>query len=426
MAMRRTISRSGWLCLIVAGVGIAYVNFIRPSRAVEPSAGHGEHHHSGHPDGKQSNGDPSGGSDGKDEEEMDMPGMPGMKMPRGGAKAEPAKVPGYTIVAIAPERLQLIGVRIGKVERDRLVMAIRAVGIIEPDQTRLVRVQTRINGWVTKVFVNFLGQKVKEGEPLLEIYSPELVTTQQEYLIARPRQGATDSQRSLGLSNRRRLELWGVPADEIDELEKSGKVRDTLMLRSPIGGTVLERNLLQGSYIEPSDVLYKIADLSTVWLQAKIYENELPHVEVGQPVRVRLQSRPESEIEGRVKFIEPVVQEKTRTINVRVEIANPDDMLKPGMFADLEMTHDMGDGLLVPTSAVMRTGERSIAFRVLSEGKFEPVEVKLGGRFGDRFEILDGLAEGDQVVVSAGFLIDSESRLKATASGGGGGHKHGG
>jgi Cu(I)/Ag(I) efflux system membrane fusion protein len=425
--MRTTISRAGWLCLVLACIGIVYTIVNRSSRAVEQTAGHSAHQHAGDPEAKQPNAGAGGGSADKadEEEEMDMPGMPGMKMPRGGAKAEPAKVPGYTIVSVAPERQQLIGVRIGKVERDRLVMAIRAVGIIEPDQTRLVRVQSHINGWVTKVFVNFLGQKVKEGEPLLEIYSPELVATQQEYLIARSRQ-AVDLRPKLAESGRRRLELYGVPGDEIDELEKTGKVHDTLMLRSPISGTVLERNLLQGSYIEPSVVLYKIADLSTLWLQAKIYENELPHVEVGQPVRVRLGSQADREIEGHVKFIEPFVQEKTRTINVRVEIANPDDTLKPGMFADLQMSHDMGAGLLVPSSAVMRTGDRSIAFRVLSDGKFEPVEVKLGGRFGNRFEILEGLEEGDQVVISAGFLIDSESRLKATTSGSAGGHKHGG
>ncbi len=358
-------------------------------------------------------------------EDVDMPGMPGMKMPGGAAKSEPAKLPGYTIVSVAPERQQLIGVRTGRVERDHLVMSIRAVGIIEPDQTRLVQIQTRMNGWVTKVFVNFVGQNVKEGDPLLEIYSPELLSSQQEYLIARARSGTPESQK-LRESARRRLELLGVPADEISELEKTGNVHDTLMLRSPISGTVLERDLIQGSYIDPKVVLYRLADLSVVWLQAKVYENELPHVEVGQPVRVRLQSRPESALEGRIKFIEPFVQEKTRTINVRVEIPNEEGTLKPGMYADLQMNHDMGEGLLVPTSAIVRTGERSIAFRVLPDDRFEPVEVTLGGRFENRFEILEGLAEGDQVVVSAGFLIDSESRLQATATAGHAGHKHGG
>ena len=359
------------------------------------------------------------------DEDVDMPDMPGMKMPGGGVKSEPAKLPGYSIVSVAPERQQLIGVRIGRVERDHLVMSIRAVGIIEPDQTRLVRIQTRMKGWVTKVFVNFVGQKIQKGDPLLEIYSPELFSAQEEYLISLSRSGATDSLK-LRESVRRRLELLGVPADEISELEKTGKGRDALMLRSPISGTVLERDLIQGSYIEPNVVLYRIADLSVVWLQAKVYENELPHIEVGQPVRVRLQSRPDSELEGRIKFVEPFVQEKTRTINVRVEIPNDDGTLKPGMYADLQLSHQMGEGLLVPTSAIVRTGERAVAFRVLADDRFEPVEVTLGGRFGDRFEILEGLEEGDQVVISAGFLIDSESRLKATAAGGQAGHKHGG
>ena len=162
-----------------------------------------------------------------------------------------------------------------------------------------------------------------------------------------------------------------------------------------------------------------------VWLQAKIYEFELPHIEIGQPVEVTLQSEPNQPFQGKVTFVEPVVQEATRTVKVRVEIDNLQELLKPGMYADLKIEHDMGEGLLIPESAVLRTGERAICFRSLPEGRFEPVEVKLGGRFGDRFEVLSGLSEGDKIVVSAGFLIDSESRLKATTSGAAGGHQHG-
>jgi Cu(I)/Ag(I) efflux system membrane fusion protein len=163
-----------------------------------------------------------------------------------------------------------------------------------------------------------------------------------------------------------------------------------------------------------------------VWLQAKIYEFEIPHIEIGQPVEVTVQSEPNQPFQGKVAFVEPVVQEATRTIKVRVAIDNSAGLLKPGTYADLKIEHDMGEGLLVPDSAVMRTGERAICFRSLPEGRFEPVEVKLGGRFDDRFEVLSGLKEGDDIVVSAGFLIDSESRLKATTSGAAGGHKHGG
>lgn len=355
--------------------------------------------------------------------------MPGMEMPETAeAKtgAEPSKIPGYSMVTIAPERQQLIGVRVGEVKREKLLMSIRAVGIIEPDQTRLARIQTRVSGWVTKVYVDYVGQPVQKGDPLLEIYSPDLLSTQQEYLIAlsRPGAGGASGSEILAEASLRRLTLYGVAPEEIKELQRTQKPRDTLLLRSPIKGRVLERNVFEGSYVEPAAELYKIADLTVVWLQAKIYEFEVPHIEIGQPVDVTVQSDPNKVFEGRVAFVEPVVQEATRTVKVRVEIDNPQELLKPGTYADLKIEHGMGEGLVVPDSAVMRTGERTICFRALPEGRFEPVEVKLGGHFGDRFEILSGLEEGDEIVVSAGFLIDSESRLKATSSGGGG-HQHG-
>jgi Cu(I)/Ag(I) efflux system membrane fusion protein len=339
---------------------------------------------------------------------------------------EPSQVPGHAIVTITPERQQLIGVRKGKVVRDELVMSIRAVGIIEPDQMKLARVQTRTKGWVTKVFVNFVGQNVRKGDPLVEIYSPDLLETQQEYLIAlkHPQKSdLTGTETTLAHSALRRLELLGVPADEIEELEKTRKARDTLTLRSPVDGRVLDRNVLEGSYVEPASELYRIADLSVVWLQAKLYEYEIPHIQVDQQATVTLLAEPNEELHGRVSFVEPVVQEMTRTVKVRVEIDNPKDLLKPGMYADLKIEHRMGEGLLIPESAVLRTGERDLAFLALAEGRFKPIELKLGSRFGNRWEVLGGLEEGDEVVTSAGFLIDSESRLKSTASGGG--HKHG-
>lgn len=349
--------------------------------------------------------------------------MPGMSM----VSAERSKVPGHAIVTISPDRQQMIGVRKGKVVRDDLMMSIRAVGIIEPDQMKLKRVQTRVKGWVTKVFVNFVGQDVRKGDPLVEIYSPNLLETQQEYLIAlkhpeKAEQAVMES--SLAASALRRLKLLDVPDDEIRELERTRKARDTLVLRSAIDGRVLDRNVLEGNYVEPAMELYRIADLSVVWLQAKIYEYELPHVAVGQQATVTLLAEPDSEFRGRVSFVEPVAQEVTRTVKVRVEIENPTDEVKPGMYADLRIEHSMGAGLVIPDSAVLRTGERDLAFRALPAGRFEPVEVKLGARFGDRWEVREGLKEGDEIVISAGFLIDSESRLKSTASGGG--HKHGG
>jgi Cu(I)/Ag(I) efflux system membrane fusion protein len=346
-------------------------------------------------------------------------GHGGMSMPQVGG-GEPSKILGYSVVQISPERQQLIGVRAGRVKKDRLLMSIRAVGIIEPDQTRLARLHTRVSGWVTKVHVNFVGQNVEKGDALLEIYSPDLLTTQEEYLIA-----LQGGQQALADLARRRLELWGVPPDEVRQLEKTRKARETLTLRSPIRGRVLERNVLEGTRVEPALELYRIADLAVVWLQAKVYEYELPHIEIGQPVRIVLASQPETEIRGKVSFVEPVLQEATRTVKVRVPMDNLKDEFKPGMYADLVIEHDMGEGLLVPESALLRTGLRNLAFRVLPGNRFEPVEVTLGPQFQERFQVLAGLSEGDEIVTSAGFLIDAESRLKSATSAMGG-HQHGG
>jgi membrane fusion protein, copper/silver efflux system len=351
-------------------------------------------------------------------------GHAGMDM--GGTPNESKQVDGYTLVDVSPLKQQLIGVRVGTVAEDRLLMFIRTVGILEPDQTRLGRIHTRIKGWVTKTYVNFIGETVDKNQPLIEVYSPELLTAQEEYLIARTgveRPGLGRGERELMESVRRRLELWGVSQAEMLELERTKKARDTLVLRSPLRGQVLQRHVVDGSYVEPDMELYQIADLSVLWLQARIYEYELPHVEIGQSVRVTLPSQPGEEFHGRVSFIEPVLQQETRTVKVRVEVDNAQSRLKPGMYADLWIDHDMGKGLLVPESAVLRTGERAIAFRALGEGRFEPVDVKLGSRFGERFQVLGGLKAGDEVVVSGNFLIDSESRLKA-ATGTMGHHHH--
>src|SRR6516162_6279613 len=358
-----------------------------------------------------------------------MAGMPGHEG-HGGmqvGKSEPAKIEGYTVVTITPEKQQLIGVRTGKVQKGKLLMSIRAVGIVEPDQMRLARQHTRISGWVTKVYVNFIGQSVKEGDPLLDIYSPDLLATQNEYLIAYnawEAGGKTDQQWRVVESTRQRLELWKVSKEDIKKLEKTKKARDTLTLRAEITGTVLQRNVLKGSQVDPTTELYRIADLSKVWVQARIYEYELPHVELKTPVEIRFLSEPDTVVKSRVEFVEPFLQETTRTVKVRVPIENPKNLYKPGMYADLKITHDMGTGLLVPESALLRTGDRDLAFRVLGGGRFEPVEVKLGGRFEDRYEVLAGLADGDEIVTSATFLIDAESRLKAAVSGMGG-HQHG-
>lgn len=348
-----------------------------------------------------------------------------------GSMGEPSGVPGQAEVTLPGEVRQRIGVTVGRVEKAPLRMTVRTVGIVRPDETKVAHIHLRTEGWVHELSVGYTGQPVEKGDPLLSIYSPSFLTAQEEYLTAR--RGKQDGLARLA---RQRLELWGVPSEEIDELDRAGKSQTYLTLRSPIGGTVLEKNAFVGQYVKPETELYTVADLSTVWVQARVYEYELPHVTEGMPARVDLPALPGRGFAGKVVFIQPTVGEKTRTAQVRVELPNPDGVLKPGMFAHATVEHDMGSGLLVPASAVLRTGERDVAYRVVSEGRYAPVVVQVGPlRFGDRFQVLDGLKEGESVVTSGNFLIDSESRLR----GGGGmmnmpgmdmggmkGHDHGG
>jgi Cu(I)/Ag(I) efflux system membrane fusion protein len=325
-------------------------------------------------------------------------------------------------VSIAPEVQQRIGVTLGTIQEAALAMTIRTVGIVRPDETKVAHIHLKTEGWVEKLFVSFTGQKVKAGEPMLSIYSPAFFAAQREYLSAlRAAKSSLDKlgdQQIIEESARRRLELWDIPRETIEALGNTGQPGKSLTLRSPISGTVLEKKAFEGQYVMTQEELYVVADLSTVWVQAKVFEYELPHVAIGMPVTVTLPSLPMRQFAGKVVFIDPVVDEMSRTVQVRVELPNPDSQFKPGMFARISITHAMGTGLTIPTSAVIRTGERDIAFRAVSASRFVPVHVKISPlRFEDRFQVLDGLKAGDQVVTSANFLIDSESRLRA---GGGG------
>jgi Cu(I)/Ag(I) efflux system membrane fusion protein len=326
--------------------------------------------------------------------------------------------PGFAEVSIAQEVQQRIGVTLGKATQTPLTMVIRTVGIVRPDETRLAHIHLKTEGWVEKLLVSFTGQEVKAGDPMLSIYSPAFFAAQRELLSALRStksglDGMADQQVVLEAA-RRRLELWDVPEDAIKALETSGKPGKSLILRSPISGTVLEKKAFEGQYVMPQGELYVVADLSTVWMQGKVFEYELPHVEIGMPVAITLPSLPTQQLTGKVVFIDPVVDEMTRSVQVRVELPNPDGKLKPGMFGHILISHAMGSGLTVPASAVIRTGERDIVFRAVSADRFLPVQVKISPlRFEDRFQILEGLKAGDEVVTSANFLLDSESQLQA-------------
>ena len=342
------------------------------------------------------------------------------------ATASAAPVPGLTTVAITAETRQRMGLKLGTVEKRAMTGAVRTSARIVANETRQHRVTTKIEGWVDKLFVATTGQAIKKGYPLLTLYSPDLVSAQAEYLIALD--GVkTHGGESLLAASRRRFELWDISEEQIDQLEKSGKAEKYLTLYAPASGWVTERMVLAGQKIMPGEPLMVISDLTEIWADADIYQSDLPHVKVGMPVEVTLPYWPGQVFTGQVSFITPTLNPMTRTLNARLEIHNPDLLLKPEMYATAILKLEHGEKLAVPTSAVLFTGTRNVAFRDVGDGHLAPAELKLGARSGDYYEVLEGLNEGDKVVVSANFLVDSESSMKAAVEslmkGGGGGAK---
>ena len=326
-----------------------------------------------------------------------------------------ADVAGRTSITVPAALQQRIGVTTGLVEKGPLAMEIRAVGIVQADETKVAHIHIRTDGWVDKIFVGYVGQKVKKNDPLLSIYSPQFYLAEQEYVIFG---GFGEDQKSNAESSLTKLRQWDVPPEEIKRLKETRTPGTSLVLRSLIDGTVLTKSAFQGQYITSMNDLYVVADLSVVWVQAKIFEYELPHITLGQKTVITLDALPGQEFTGNVQFIAPVVDEISRTVEVRVELKNNDGLFKPGMFGQIKIGHAMGEGLLVSSSAIIRTGSRNIAFRVDANDRFVPVDVDISPlMFEGRFQVLKGLAAGDRVVTSANFLIDSESRLQA---GGGG------
>ncbi len=331
-------------------------------------------------------------------------------------------IEGLATVKITPERQQLIGVRTGTVEYKPLKKVIRTVGKVDYDERRLAYVNTKVGGWIEKLFVDYTGQLVKKGQPLLSIYSPELVSTQQEYLLAlkakkyledSPFKEIASGGDSLLRSTKRRLLLWDITERQIRELERSGKPRKTMTINSPIDGFVVHKTALEGKYANPGENLYRIANLSTVWVYADIYEYEIPLIEVGQEATVTFSYYPGEAFTGRVIYIYPYLEKKTRTVKVRIEFNNPGFRLKPEMYANVELSIDLGERLAIPESAVLDSGKRQIVFVDRGEGYFQPREVKLGQKVENYYVVLDGLSAGERVVTSANFLIDSESKLRS-------------
>ncbi|MBW2577127.1 MAG: efflux RND transporter periplasmic adaptor subunit [Deltaproteobacteria bacterium] len=319
--------------------------------------------------------------------------------------------------------LQNIGVRTERVERRNLQRMIRSAGRVDYDERQVSHVHTKVQGWVEKLYAEYEGQRVERGQPLLEIYSPELVSTQEEILIAvRYREETKDSPFmdvrhggvSLLAAAKQRLALWDVPERDIERLIETGETRKTLTLYAPSGGVVTHLMVREGMEVAPNTNLYTIADLSRVWVYANIYEYELPWVEVGQRAIVEISYLPGQSFEGTVTHIDPFLDPKTRTARVRLEHANPKGLLKPEMFANVSiLASARNDALAISEEALIRSGRRNLVFIALGEGRFEPRAVEVGIETGDGWiEISDGLAEGEVIVSSGQFLIDSESKLQ--------------
>lgn len=312
-------------------------------------------------------------------------------------------------VVVSPETRQKIGLTLGTVAKRKLTRTLRASARIAADESRLHRITTKTDGWVETLFVNVTGQQVRKGDPLLTLYSPALVSAQQEFLSA-SQAPASDN---LLASARRRLALLDISDEQIAAIRKKGEVEKALPLLSPAGGSVLEKTVIAGQKISAGDPLFLVADLSVVWGEIAVYPSDLPYVTIGTPVELAVTGAAGTNVTGRLTFVFPTLDAETRTVKARIEIPNPDLTLKPGMFAEATLLFEIGEKLAVPEEAVLPTGTRSIAFRDGGEGKLIPVEVKTGVHAGGYTEILSGLNEGDKVVTSANFLVDSESSTQA-------------
>jgi len=326
-------------------------------------------------------------------------------------------------IVIDPTVVQNIGVRTAKVRRGPLAKTIRATGEIVEDETRVGIVNLKVAGWIDKVYVDETGQHVREGDPLLEIYSPELVTTQEEYRIARSnlrraRAGRAPeviaaAERTLA-ATRRRLLYWDITEAQIAELERTDETRKTMILRSPFTGVVTMKNALPGQKVVPGTDLYHIADLRVVWVEASVFDSDLPYVKLGQKARMTLSFLPGKVFEGRVAFLSPVLNPKTRDLKVRLEFPNDEGYLRPGMYADVVIRSELSDdAVLVPSEAIIRSGVRNVVFVARGEGRFIPTEIEIGAHGeGNELHVLAGVVPGEEVVTSAQFLLDSESSFQ--------------
>ena len=325
-------------------------------------------------------------------------------------------------VQLSPERLQSIGVKFGLVERKQVQDEIRATGTVAIDETRLSYVQTRISGHIEKVSADATYQYVRKGQRLFTIHSPELVVAEREFLLAKQNAnnlsrssvpGVASGVASLLDSSRERFEQWDIPEQEIARLESTGQVNDAIEIDSPVSGYITERNALPNLNVQPDTRLYTIADLSTVWVLAQIFQNDLGRLRVGAPTLLTVDSYPGRSFRGKVDFIYPDVDMTTRTARARLLFPNPNLTLTPGMYVNVVLQVPLGNQLVIPASGVLQSGSRQIVFVERGAGYLEPRDVQLGPQAGDQYIVLKGLKSGERIVTSANFLVDSESQLQA-------------
>jgi Cu(I)/Ag(I) efflux system membrane fusion protein/cobalt-zinc-cadmium efflux system membrane fusion protein len=324
-------------------------------------------------------------------------------------------------VQLSPQRLQEIGVTMATVELKNVNDNLSVPGNVDMDEQRLSYVQTRFPGWIQDVFANATYQYVRKGQRLFTVYSPDLVSSEQEYLLARQNQKSF-SQDAHGMASHEsgwllqaaeeRLRQFGIPAQAITDLEQSGKVQRNIAIDSPVSGYIIERNALPNAYVQPDTKLYTIADLSTVWVYANVFQNDVGRLKPGDPAQVTVDAYPGRHFNGRIDQVLPQVDPTTRTVRVRLIFRNPGVVLKPGMYVNVAIAVPLGRHLVIPSSAVLQTGSRAIAFINRGNGNLEPRTIEIGPQFDDSVIVLNGLKDGEQVVSSANFLVDSEAQLQ--------------
>lgn len=323
-------------------------------------------------------------------------------------KKDEARVP----IDVPLEQQSKIGLKVVKAEKKKVEHTIRTVGTVTADQTKEAHVHTKINGWIEKIYADYVGKPVKKGQPLFELYSPELYSTQEEYLAAR-NQGTPG--REIAATAIERLKLWGVPQAEVEKIKKTGKAKRSVTFDSPVDGFIVNKTAIQGMYITPEMELYHIADLSRIWIIVTLYEYDVAIISTGDEAEIQLSYDLNNSFKGKINYIYPEIEMETRTAKARIVIDNREQKLKPGMFSNIILKKNLGEAIVVPEDAVIDTGTRKIVFVKTGPSHFEPRDVRAGPRIESTFVILSGLKEGEEIVTSAHFLIDAESKFQAAS-----------